>query len=482
MSQTAITAPDALAGRVDRMIQIGRLGAARPLIAALRKLGLAAPRIALLEAKIALREERIGDALISLDGAIAIADVDPDLRKCRAEARLKNDDPAGAAGDAAEAVIINRDDPGAKALLGVTLIELQRYDEARACLAEAVATDPRHPFYRIGLAEALSRLGRLKEAEAVLDSAVEIHPVRADLRGKAMLLRMRQRNFQAVIRLAADAKANGAADACVFGLMGHAYSSSGQHELAAEAYREALKLCPEDSYVRHLVAAAGAMPGAERAPPDYLRAVFDGYAERFEPHLITLLYRVPGLIGKIIDAELKSRPRSAPPLLDLGCGTGLVGAICADPKLGPMTGIDISPSMLAQARQKSIYAELIEADLPAFLDGETRRWPLVTAGDVFCYFGDLTMILKRLQPRMTPDGLLAFSVEELLPDSDGVILGNSGHALGRLGRYAHSAQHVRDAAAAACFAIDELRHEDLRRESDTPVQGMIVTLRVQSGA
>jgi len=83
---------------------------------------------------------------------------------------------------------------------------------------------------------------------------------------------------------------------------------------------------------------------------------------------------------------------------------------------------------------------------------------------------------------MTPDGLLAFSVEELLPDSDGVILGNSGHALGRLGRYAHSAQHVRDAAAAACFAIEELRHEDLRRESDTPVQGMIVTLRVQSGA
>ena len=482
MSQTQTSGSDALAERVDRMIRLGRVGAARPLVAALRRLGLRQSRLDLLESKLELREGHAGAALARLDRAILNDRDVPDLWKCRAEARLQLDRLTEAAGDAAEAVILDQADAGAKALLGVILIELGRYDEARACLAEAVANDPAHPTYRICLAESLVRLDRVAEAEATLEQAVALHPERADLRTKSILLRMRHRDFRGAITLASAAKLDGAADACVFGLLGHAYSSLMQHELAADSYREALKLCPEDSYVRHLVAAAGTMPGALRAPRDYLRAVFNGYAERFESHLITLLYRVPGLIRNIIAGELGAARLDTPAMLDLGCGTGLVGVTCSDLKLGPITGVDISPAMLTQANAKAVYHELIEADLPQFLDQDERRWQLVTAGDVFCYFGDLTAIFTQSRQRMAPGGLFVFSVEELLPDADGMFQGGGNHALGRLGRYAHSIEHVRQAAAAAGFKVEQLRREDLRQESDTPGAGLIAVLRAPYNA
>ena len=477
MSQAQSAASDALAERVDRMIYIGRVGAARPLVAALRRMGLPRFRLDLLEAKLALREDRVEDALAGLDRAIDAEADNAELRKCRAEARLKANNIIGAADDAAEAVILNQVDPAGKALLGVVLIEMERYDEAVACLAEAVAADPGHPSYRLGLAEALLRVGRVAEAEETMDQAVALHPDRVELRIKAILLRMRQRNFRGALALALAARLDGVADAVVFGLLGHAHSSLSQHDLAAEAYREALKLCPEDAYVRHLVASSGAMPGADRAPPEYLRAVFNGYAERFEPHLITLQYRVPGLIRKVVERELADQ--TAPAMLDLGCGTGLVGATCSDLPLGPITGVDISPLMLVKADEKSVYAELIEADLPQFLETDPRSWSLVTAGDVFCYFGDLSGIFIKLRTRVAAGGLFVFSVEELLPDAEGVKQGDGAHALGRLGRYAHSFEHVQAAAGAAGFAIEQMQREDLRQESDTPVPGLLVTLRAQ---
>ena len=78
---------------------------------------------------------------------------------------------------------------------------------------------------------------------------------------------------------------------------------------------------------------------------------------------------------------------------------------------------------------------------------------------------------------MPEGGLFVFSVEELLPDADGVRPGDGAYALGRLGRYSHSIAHVTDAAARAGFGIESLERQDLRQESDTPVPGLLVALR-----
>ena len=46
----------------------------------------------------------------------------------------------------------------------------------------------------------------------------------------------------------------------------------------------------------------------------------------------------------------------------MGCGTGLCGAWFTDYS-SQMVGVDISPNMLAQAKKKLVYDELIAADL-----------------------------------------------------------------------------------------------------------------------
>jgi len=206
-----------------------------------------------------LLEGQFAAGVATLDAAIAGGPDTAQLRLCRAELRLRLEDPIGAAADAAEAVNLDPRSTPAKAMLGVVLIKLARHADAIACLHDALASQPANPYYRQALAHAEEISGATVSAARTLAEGIALCPGHA-------------------------------------GLLGHARSSLGRHEAAAEACAEARKLAPEDPYVRHLVAAAGLSADAGRAAPEYVETVFDGYASRFDAHLINLGYRIPGLM------------------------------------------------------------------------------------------------------------------------------------------------------------------------------------------
>jgi predicted TPR repeat methyltransferase len=469
--------PDALTARVSALIAAKRPTVARHLLSAVQRLVPPSPSIVELAARVAVSEGRLQQALSELDDGIAHYPSDGGLRKRRADLRMQTNDPVGALADAAEAVIIDRSDHAAKALLGLVLLEHRRTDDAFTCLSEAVAADPANPDYRHGLAVAQEARGDADAALAVLSAAISLAPRRADLRNAAILVSLRRRDFTAACRAADEARRDGVADACTFGMMGHALSSLGHHQQAADAYVEALKLGPEDPYVRHLVAASGVLPGAPRAPVEYLRTVFDGYADRFEDHLISLGYRIPGLMR----AELARHPLVAAgqhlgPALDLGCGTGLVAVVLSDLPVTPLIGVDVSPRMIEVAAAKHLYAELHEADLMDFLAQDTRRWQLMLAADVLIYFGPLTDVLNAVYSRLQPGGCFVFSLEELLADHDGALAGNGNWALHSKGRYAHNIDYVAESARGAGFDIRLLKHEPVRFEAGAPVAGIFAVL------
>lgn len=61
------------------------------------------------------------------------------------------------------------------------------------------------------------------------------------------------------------------------------------------------------------------------------------------------------------------------PVLDIGCGTGIVGEALAALGVAAIDGVDITPAMLERAKAKTIsdgpvYRELLEADLTQTLD------------------------------------------------------------------------------------------------------------------
>ncbi|HEY4140822.1 MAG TPA: methyltransferase domain-containing protein, partial [Pseudolabrys sp.] len=99
---------------------------------------------------------------------------------------------------------------------------------------------------------------------------------------------------------------------------------------------------------------------------------------------------------------------------------------------------------------------------------ETARYDFVLAADVFMYLDDLHPVLNAVKKVLTPDGLLAFSVET--HEGDQVILRDTL-------RYAHSAAHVCDALAAAGLALVSLEPATTRTEKGVPVPGLIAVVR-----
>ncbi len=481
---------EALTNRAAQLVAAGRIAAARPLLAAARRLAPGSIGVADISAHLALRLNTPDEAALEIDQAVESEPEHPGLRKRRAELRRQAGDIEGAARDAAEAVVLDRNDSVAKALLGVLVLELGRTADAVACLAEASGAEPGNSGFAAGLATAQEAAGDPDAALATLLRCVDAAPGRIDPRNAAILLCVRRRDFRRAVRLAEETRRAGLADACSFGLLGHALSSLGQHAEAADAYVEALKLGPHDSYVRHLVAAAGIMPGATRAPVEYLRSVFDGYAERFEQHLIALGYRMPGLFRAVLQQHpLIAAGERVGPVLDLGCGTGLVALAIADLPVGPLVGVDAAPRMLARAAVKGLYAELREADVMEVLASNTPlppqagevygAYPLILAADVFCYFGTLAELFAAAYANLAPGGWLVCSVEELLPDRDGVVPGdNDGNwALQRQGRYAHSLAYIRHTATEAGFQVLRLDRETVRHEANAPVAGLLIVLQ-----
>lgn len=461
----------ALMARVEQLIEQGRPGAARPLLAAARGLAQPSAGLSLLVAQLALSDGTFEAAAAELDQAVDTHPEHPGLRKCRAELRRRLGDVQGAVRDAAEAVILDRGDPLAKVLLGEMLLLIDRTDDAISCLAEAVAAVPDNPVFRETLAQTLITFGDTDAALLTLLEGIRIVPGAVALRNAAILLCMRHRDNGKAADLAEQARLDGVADANTFGLKGHALSALGRHEEAALAYGEALKLAPGDTHIRHLASAARIRANA---PDDFVRTLFDGGADRFEAHIVALGYRIPGLIRRHVEAF--AALANTGPVLDLGCGTGLVALALSDLPLGPLTGIDISPRMLEQARAKGLYSTLREARLPAALLEVPTLWRLIVAADVLCYFGALDEMLGAVFDSLRPGGRFIFSLEELLPNQDGTTPGNGDWAPGRLGRYAHSPGYLVRAAAECGYRCLTVDRETLRYEAGGPVAGLLVVL------
>jgi predicted TPR repeat methyltransferase len=466
-----VTDTGKLFARIEQLIARGRPGAARPLLMAARGLDHAPAEISVLAARVALSDGLLEGAEADLDEAVSAAPTHPGLRKCRAQLRGRLGDMEGAARDAAEAVVLDRRDPEAKALLGEALLHLGRTSEAVTCLIEASAAASRNVVFREKLAQALIADGDMEGALDSLLDGIAVVPEATSFHNAAIVLCIRLRDFGQATDLAERARARGAADASTFALKGHALSSLGRHDEATEAYQEALKLAPGDAHIR-LLATSSAM--GHEAPDAFIRTLFDGYADRFEEHLIELGYRIPGLIRRYVTDF--SKLGNIGPVLDLGCGTGLVALALSDLELGPFTGVDVSPRMLERARAKELYATLTEAALPGFLREKDTAWRLILAADVMCYFGPLEEMFDAVRARLRRGGRFVFSVEELLPGHDGDVPGNGYWAPGRLGRYAHAPAYLAQTAEARGFRCIALDREILRYEAGGPVDGLMMVL------
>ncbi|HVG51389.1 MAG TPA: methyltransferase domain-containing protein [Xanthobacteraceae bacterium] len=252
--------------------------------------------------------------------------------------------------------------------------------------------------------------------------------------------------------------------------LGEAQEERGEKAEAIIAFQKALTLDAADIHGAQLhLARLGAEPPGEMSAA-YVREVFDQYAPRFDEALTKgLNYRGPELLlAAVASACATNGGMHFGSAIDLGCGTGLGGAAFR-PFCERLTGVDLSPKMIAAARSKQIYDTLAVGDIVEFLAQEnTDSVNLVLAADVFAYFRDLGTILAACAKVMQQGGMLAFSAET--HDGDGVILGDKL-------RFAHGEHYVRNAIKVAGLTVVSLTSASTRNEAGVPVSGLIVVAR-----
>jgi predicted TPR repeat methyltransferase len=249
--------------------------------------------------------------------------------------------------------------------------------------------------------------------------------------------------------------------------LGEARAKLGDEAGAAAALHQALALDPDDRCGAALsLARLGGADPAGAMSPAYVRSLFDQYAPRFDEALANLAYRAP---TQLRDAVERVRPDTTfQGMLDLGCGTGLAGAAFR-PLASHITGVDLAPAMIAQARAKQIYDRLETDGLLAFLGAEGERsHDLVVAADVFVYIFDLAPVVAAVARVLRHGGVLAFTVETYA---------GAGVELGEKLRFRHSADHVRGALATADLQLCEIHPVATRTEAGVDVPSLVVVAK-----
>lgn len=145
--------------------------------------------------------------------------------------------------------------------------------------------------------------------------------------------------------------------------------------------------------------------------PEEVAALYDGWAETYDAEMARAGYRHPAIGLALLSRHL---PHGAGPILDAGCGTGLLGDWLAIMGLSPVEGLDLSQGMLAVARAKGAYAALhnlaLGRDLP-FADGHFAG---VISTGVFTTGHVGTEGLPELIRILRPGGTLVLTVKTTL--------------------------------------------------------------------
>jgi len=243
----------------------------------------------------------------------------------------------------------------------------------------------------------------------------------------------------------------------------------GELDQAAVLYREWLAEDPGNPVVQHQLAACLRQAAPPRASDAYVEKVFDSFAASFDTKLASLDYRAPQLVADTLASCLPA-PQRQFDIVDLGCGTGLVGSLVRG-WARRLAGCDLSVGMLRQARQRKVYDVLHKAELVYYLETQPQAFDVAISADTLCYFGDLGPAMAAARRALQPRGWLVFTVEAL--DADAL----DPWRLQPNGRYAHARSYVEAGLQAAGLVSMSMVAERLRQEAGEWVQGWLMTAR-----
>ena len=319
---------------------------------------------------------------------------------------------------------------------GLVFLQLRRPELALSNLDRALALKPQFPDALSSRATALLELNRPAEAVAGFDAALRLDP----------------------------------SHAISWNNRGNALASMQRFEEAIQSYDRALRLNPDLTQAReNRDNAAFELKQAKRCPPGYMRNLFDSFAPTYDETMLEKLgYAAHRHLRTLADRVL---PRDGAPwrILDLGCGTGLVGESFKDlAQGGQLDGMDLAPRMIEAARARGLYGALMLGDLEVLLPQPGPVYSLILAADTMIYIGDLEPTFRGVATRLEPGGFYLFAVEGKEGD---------GWEQTPMHRFAHSESYMRALARQTGLDFVDIMECQLRNEGAVPVPGFAVALQ-----
>lgn len=352
-------------------------------------------------------------------------------------------------------------------LLGVTYFYLKDFHSAKKYFETVLMLEHNHPEANQFLANTLLECGDFDTAITYYFRQLEHHPFFETYFNLGVLFMMKNRNKDAIAYYEKALQLN-PTDANSYHNLGHIYLKQGNQPLAIDCYEKALELKKNDAEIQHILSALKQNETPTTTPPELITHLFDQYAPYYDVHLTNrLAYDTPQKIKETILLEYPYFSSIKHTIVDLGCGTGLCGSEFK-PFANQLIGVDLSENMLALAREKEIYDELLQMDIHVALDNLTAV-DLVIAADVFTYCGDLNPLFKKVCHTLNSNGLFIFSVEKTHEKANYVLQTSI--------RYAHNKQYLIDLAKKYHFEVISINNLILRNQNNHPIDGYLVFLK-----
>jgi predicted TPR repeat methyltransferase len=411
-----------------------------------------------------IRDNQLSDAASALTELGAREPQDPRVYSLGAMLGLAANNPAAALKSADVALGIAPGWPRALVQRARALQELGRLQEALNACNEAVDGDVKQ-YAAIDMAVQIGRrIGNTEIPEGLLRRAMASDPENVSVWLGLGRFLSRYKQDEAIVWLE-KVLASQPENIDALTTLSSLHVAAGRVSAAQALTARALALEPDNEAVRFQAARARG-DGEQQIPSAMVRNLFDDYAERFDKHLIAGLgYRLPKIVAEKIRTKY---PTPTLNVLDLGCGTGLLGVALGKIN-GYLVGVDLSEKMIAQAVKHNVYSRFHVADVVEALTAtDASEYEIVVGTDLLIYISNIEKFVTESQRVLKQGGTLYFSCELATADEAKVVLRTSQ-------RYAHRIDWVSEVCERAGFTSVEIDELVVRTEQGNPIAGFLVT-------
>ncbi len=343
---------------------------------------------------------------------------------------LKNKQDQTAIDYFTKALALDNDELDARNNLAATFMHHDRFENALMHYDVLLQTEPNNEEYLYNSGVAQMALGHLNEAILLFEQLIGHNPAHAPAL-----------NNLAAVHIKLD-----------------------NRDKAKGYLEQTLVINPDDKISQHLLHAICGVKESVSVP-EYAKNLFNNYALYYDQHMQgTLNYSIPGHISRTLQQLSITCVEKT---LDLGCGTGLSGAVVREYSK-QLTGVDIAEKMIANAQKKGIYDTLTQQDIIDFLQHSTQAYDLIIAADVLPYLGDLEQLIVLISQHLSPNAYFIATCEVNKEDP---------WQLQYSARFSHNPHYIATLAAQNNLSVIRQELVPGRIQNQQPLELMLYTLQ-----